>query len=189
MAELRLIVASSLGPRTSWPRAARIACSLLVVGALASCRASEAGTGSGLTPPTGWQALPSLARAATEAAKRDGITVDAVEAWGERARGCYAAWIALRGGGGAPDAMAQQLVASLSADPALVGIAVRDVIKPEPGAASGVLSFGFERGLYRGRLRATLASEGKIAALACFWNQREPVACEQACTTLIGGMR
>src|SRR5690606_38982504 len=122
------------------------------IGSLAACRASEANTGSGLTPPPGWQPLPSLQTAATQAAKRDGITVDAVEAWGERARGCYAAWIALRGGGGAPDAMAQQLVASLSVDPALVGIAVRDVIKPEAGAASGVLALSFERGLYRGRL-------------------------------------
>ncbi|HEY5925906.1 MAG TPA: hypothetical protein VIV11_29665 [Kofleriaceae bacterium] len=156
---------------------------------LGACRSSEAGPTSGLTPPAGWQALPSLATAASEAAKSGGITVDGVEAWGEPARGCYAAWIALRGAGGAPDAMADQLVRSLSVEPALLGILIRDVVKPAAGAASGVLSLAFERGVYRGKLRATLAKDGKVAALACFWNWREPIACEQACNGLIGSMR
>jgi hypothetical protein len=165
---------------------------LIIVGALlalAACRASEADTGSGLTPPNGWQALPSLAKAASDAAKDAEVTIDGVEAWGETARGCYAAWFALRGTGGAPDAMAQQLVTGLSADPALLGIVIRDVVKPVAGAQSGVLSLSFTRGLYRGRLRASLATDGKIAALACFWNLREPIACDQACTSMIGSMK
>jgi hypothetical protein len=52
-----------------------------------------------------------------------------------------------------------------------------------------VLSLTFSRALYRGKLRATLAKDGKIAALACFWNNREPVACDQACTSMIGSMK
>ena len=169
MAELRLIAAALL---------------------VAACRASEADTGaSGLTPPQGWQSLPALAKTATDAAKETGIVVDATEAWGETSRGCYAAWIALRGGGGAPDGMAEALVKSLSIEPALFGIIVRDVVKPAPGAKTGVLSFTFERGLYQGKLRATLADDGKIAALACFWNPREPIACEQGCAQLVGTMR
>jgi hypothetical protein len=162
---------------------------IALLACVASCRASEADTNSGLTPPADWKPLPSLATAARDAAKHDRITVDGAEAWGETARGCYAAWVALRGGGGAPDAMAEQLVRSLSAEPALVGLVVRDVVKPAGGAASGVLSLSFERALYRGKLRASLAKDGTIAALACFWNQREPVACEQACTALLGSMR
>ncbi|HEY5944955.1 MAG TPA: hypothetical protein VIV40_05660 [Kofleriaceae bacterium] len=161
----------------------------LVVVALSACRSSEAGPGSGLTPPTGWAPLPSLATAANDAAKAGLLTVDGVEAWGEPARGCYAAWIALRGGGGAPDVMADQLVRSLSAEPALMGIVLRDVVKPAAGQASGVLSLSFERMQYRGKLRATLASDGKLAALACFWNLREPVACEAGCAGLVGSMR
>ena len=171
MAELRL---SALG--------------LLAIGAVA-CRSSEAGPTSGLTPPAGWQALPQLASAASEAAKTGRIAVDGVEAWGEPARGCYAAWFALRGGGGAPEAMADQLVRGLAVEPALFGILVHDVVKPAKDAKTGMLSLGFSRGAYRGNLRANLSSDGKLVALACFWNMREPIACEQACTGLVGSMR
>jgi hypothetical protein len=153
------------------------------------CRASQADPGSGLTPPPGWRALPSLAQAATDAAKQAALTVDGAEAWGEPSRGCYAAWIAMRGTATAPDLMAQQLVAGLSSEPALMGIVVRDVVKPAAGAQSGVLSLSFERALYRGTLRATLASSGTISVLACFWNQREPAACSQACTKLAGSLQ
>ena len=162
---------------------------LLLSIAVVACRPSEAGPGSGLTPPAGWTPLPALATAASDAAKAGKIAVDGVEAWGEPARGCYAAWIAVHGGGGAIDAMADQLVRSLSAEPALAGIVVRDVVKPAPGTPTGVLSLTFERGIYRGKLRATLANNGKLAALACFWNLREPVACDQACNGLLGSMR
>jgi len=162
---------------------------LAVAVAAGGCRASEASSGSGITPPEGWRALPSLAQAAAEAARTAHVTLDGVEAWGETSRGCYAAWFALRGSGGAPDAMAQQLVASLSADPALFGIVLRDVQKPAPGGKTGVMILAFERGLYRGTVRASLATDGKIAALACFWNQREPAACEQACAPLLGSLR
>ena len=162
---------------------------LILIVALVACRSSEAGPSSGLTPPAGWTPLPALATAATEAAKTGKLAVDGVEAWGEPARGCYAAWFSVHGGGGAADAMADQLVRSLSVEPTLMGILVGDVVKPAAGATSGVLSLTFARGVYRGKLRATLASEGKLAALACFWNFREPIACEQACNGLIGSMR
>jgi hypothetical protein len=161
----------------------------LSIAALAACRSSEAGSNSGLTPPPGWSALPSLATAASDAAKAGSIKVDAAEAFGDPARGCYAAWIAMHDGGGAPDAMAEQLVRGLSVDPNVWGILVRDVKMPAPGAARGVLSLGFERGIYRGMLRANLANDGAIAALACFWNLREPAACEQACKGLVGSMK
>jgi len=174
MAELRLITARLV---------------VLSVVAVAACRSSEAGPGSGLTPPAGWQTLPQLATAARDAAKESRLTVDGVEAWGDTSRGCYAAWFALRGGGGAPDVMADQLVKSLSVEPALLGILVHDVVKPAPASASGVLSLSFVRGAYRGKLRATLAKDGKLAALTCFWSHREPLACEQGCNALVGSMR
>lgn len=162
---------------------------VVAVVALGACRSSEAGPGSGLTPPPGWTPLPALATAASDAAKSGGAIVDGVEAWGETARGCYATWIALHGSTGTADAVADLLVRSVSAEPALAGIVVRDVVKPAAGATSGVLSLSFERAMYRGTLRAMLGGGGKLAALACFWNLREPVACEQACTSLAGSMR
>jgi hypothetical protein len=162
---------------------------LILIVALMACRSSEAGPGSGLTPPAGWQPLPPLAAAATEAAKAGKLTVDGAEAWGEPARGCYAAWFALRTAGGAPDVIADQLVNSLRVDPALFGVLIKDVVTPRAGDARGVLSLAFERAQYRGKLAAVIAKEGKLTALACFWNPREPRACEQACNGLLGGLK
>src|SRR5262249_9052775 len=139
---------------------------------------------SGLAPPSGWQALPQLSSAARTAAA--GVGVAGSEAWGDTARGCYAVWIALRGAGATTDKMAEQLLASVAREP---GIAVRDVIKPIAGAEPGLLSLSFERAAYHGRLRASLARDGRISALTCFWNQREPTACGEACTQLIGSLR
>lgn len=146
----------------------------LVVVALAACRAEAAPT-SGVHVPASWQALPELASAVAGAVKPE-----AVEAWGDPAMGCYATWIALHGGAPDPD----RLLAELSKDAA--GIAVTDIVKPE---GAGKLSLTFERAPYKGRLRATLATDGGVAALACFWNAREPIACEQACTGVLGSLR
>ena len=68
------------------------------------------------------------------------------------------------------------------------------MVVPESG--DGVVAMSFEttaapgssvHGAYRGRLRARIAA-GKITALACFANEREPAACESACTALLGGL-
>lgn len=141
---------------------------------------------SGITPPAGWQPLPALAAAARQAA---GVSVAGSEAWADTTRGCYAEWLAMRGPGASAAKLADQLLKSVTAEPALAGITIRDLVKPAAGADNGLLAFAFERGAYRGRLRAQLGSDGKIVAFACFWNQREPATCEQACTHLIGSMR
>ena len=160
----------------------------LMLASLAAC--SQAGAQpsatSGLTPPAGWIAMPEIATAAATAAKGGGVTVDGAEAWGEPARGCYGVWLALRGEG----ASAEQVLAGLAGQP----ITTRDVVKPETG--DGIVALGFDttrapgsavRGNYRGRLRARIAA-GTITALACFANEREPNACEGACTALLQGL-
>lgn len=171
---------------------------LLAIVAVLGCRASEAGPGSGLAPPAGWQAAQQLAAAASDAAKADGVTIDGAEAWADQARGCYGAWVAWRGGSGAPEKLADALLLAVSSEKSLEGIAVREVVKPTPGGNVGVLSFGFDRAapsgdsaasLYRGTVRAQLARDGHVAALACFWNQREPAACEADCAKLVGSMK
>lgn len=63
---------------------------------------------------------------------------------------------------------------------------VRDVVTPRGGA--GVVTLAFEQGEHRGRLRARLDGD-RIAALACFANQREPIACETACNGLLGAIK
>jgi hypothetical protein len=171
---------------------------LLAIVAVLGCRASEAGPGSGLAPPAGWQAAPQLAAAASDAAKADGAAIEGSEAWADQARGCYGAWLAWRGGSGAPDQLADALILAVSSEKALDGIVVREVVKPTPGGNAGVLSFGFDRPApsgdsvaspYRGTVRAQLTHDGHVAALACFWNQREPAACESDCAKLVGSMK
>ena len=147
--------------------------------ALAACgqAGAEPSATSGLTPPAGWTAIPEIATAAATASKGDGVIVDGAEAWGDRARGCYGVWLALHGDG----ASTEQVLAGLATEP----ITTTNVVKPESG--DGLVAMSFTSGSYRGRLRARIAA-GKITALACFANEREPAACEGPCTTLLGGL-
>jgi hypothetical protein len=141
----------------------------LMLFALAACTA-EAAPG-GVTPPAGWMPLPQLASAAK--AQIDGSHA---QAWGDPAMGCYAATLTF-----AQRGTTSALVADVQKT-----VTVRDVVAPTTPA--GVLAFSFEKAPYKGRVRAML--DGKIVnALACFWNEREPAACEAACTALIGGQR
>jgi len=158
--------------------------------------------------PAGWKQLPAIAAAVGAAATADGVTIDAVDAWGEPARGCYAVWLDLHGGAAAAPVLAGDALDSLrrAGAPALgakpaprAGSATErpgsPAIVPSPGTLeldeiaaptgpTGVLAFRFARPPYRGRVRAQLGN-GRIAAIACFGNQREPVACDAACATVV----
>ena len=160
----------------------------LTLVSLAACgqAGAQPSATSGLTAPAGWIAIPEIATAAASAAKGGGVTVEGAEAWGDPARGCYGVWLALHGDG----ASAEQVLAGLGGQP----VTLRDVVKPETG--DGVVALGFDtttaagpnmRGTYHGRLRARIAA-GRITALACFANEREPTACEESCTALFGGL-
>ena len=157
---------------------------LIVVAALAAAACgradAQAPVASGLVAPAGWSALPELVEPVREAATAaGGVTIEAVEAWGEPARGCYAFWIALRGEG----ASAAAVIAGIQQQP---GIVATDVVVPQGG--QGVASLTFTRPPYRGRVRAS-ATPGWVAALACFANEREPALCETGCTQLLGGLK
>jgi len=158
---------------------------LAVVVALAACTAADAqppaASASGVTAPAGWLQLPALAGAAKAGATAAGVTVDGSEAWGEPAMGCYAVWVALHGSGGDAPALAEQVRAGFAA----AGIETTDVTAP---GADGLMALGFAKAPYAGKLRARLGS-GRIAALACFGNGREPKACERACEGVLGALR
>ena len=132
---------------------------------------------SGITAPAGWSALPELAKSVADATKAEGVTVDGVEAWGETARGCYAVWLSLAGSGANADAV----IAGLAAEK----LATSSVVKPE--ATDGVTSLAFAKPPHTGRLRVRTQG-GKLAAIACFANQREPASCDAPCTTLLGAI-
>src|SRR5262245_6932160 len=130
---------------------------VVLLAALAGCSSSEAAPTSGLLPPAGWQALPSIAAAAKRAATESKIAVEGSEAWGDPARGCYGAWLAISGGRGNAAKMADDVVASISK---LDGITLKEIVKPATG--SDELTLGFERAPYRGHVRATLGTGGHI---------------------------
>lgn len=157
--------------------------------ALVACRASEAGPSSGLSAPVGWKSLPSLANAARDAAKAGGLTVENAEAWGDTSRGCYGAWLALTTGKAAVNKLADDFVKGIESEPALAGITLTDVVKPAALTKDDLLSLSFAKAPYTGKLRARLVKDGHITALVCFWNEREPTACETACGPLLGGLR
>jgi hypothetical protein len=183
---------------------------LLRVTAVALVACSAAGADPAAPPgrnahPEGWKQLPAIATAVGAAANADGIMIDAVDAWGEPAHGCYVVWLDLHGRTGDAPALADQIVAGVSragaprdAAPArpprpreaAAGwpgeIAISELVKPTEPA--GVLAFAFTSLPYRGRVRAQLG-KGHIAAVACFGNEREPLACNATCTQVLEGAR
>lgn len=171
--------------------------------ALVACSAAgadpAASAGGGAARPPGWKQQPSMATAVSAAARANGVVIDAVDAWGDPAAGCHAIWLALHGGAGDAPALAEQVLeglrstvqSALPGGPAAAkagarpGISISEVAKPT--GPTGVLALGFARPPYRGRVRAQLGG-GRITAIACFANQREPVACEAACALVLRGV-
>jgi len=149
--------------------------------ALIACSAAGAEPGAPVPRgstlhPDGWKQLPAIATAVASAAAGDGIVIDAVDAWGEPGAGCYGVWLALHGGAADAATLADQVLGGAT------GLAPGDIVKPD--GPDGVLAFAFARPPYRGRVRAQLGN-GRIAATACFGNQREPTACHAACAQVL----
>jgi hypothetical protein len=186
---------------------------LLRVTAIALAACSAAGADPVGAPsrerahPESWKQLPSIAMAVGAAARAEGVAIDAVDAWGERANGCYAVWLALRGTSGDAPVLADQVLAGLArarvarsagsgagsagsgagsgAGSSSTGeLQITELAKPV--GREGVLSFAFASAPYRGRLRAQLGG-GRIDAVACFGNQRAPLACDVACVQVLEG--
>jgi hypothetical protein len=126
--------------------------------------------------PAGWRQLPAIRAAVSAAAKADGITVDAADAWGEPRMGCYAVWLDVHGDAADAAALADQVLGSAAV------LSPSDVAKPS--GPDGMLGFSFASPPYRGRVRAQLGA-GRISAVACFGNQREPVTCDTACNRVL----
>jgi len=155
--------------------------------ALVACSAASAEPGAppgpaSSTHPAGWQALPAIASAVATAAAGDGAVIDAVDAWGEPAMGCYAVWLELHGGTADAPALADQVMRGLPATPAF---AASEVVMP--ASLTGVLAFAFSAPPFHGHVRAQLGA-GRIAARTCFATAREPIACNAACARVLQGV-
>lgn len=156
---------------------------LLAVVALAACRdahAAPAAAGHRGLPP-GWQELPALAQAVRQALPTTSVL--SIEASGQPAMGCYAAAVALTGPAATGDKVRDEILGSLHAEPRLSGLQVRNTLV----GADGSTELVFDRVPYAGRLRARLGDAGSLELEACFWNEREPHACEASCRQLLGG--
>ena len=157
--------------------------------ALAGCSAAEAtpnpqanAPAGAVAYPAGWKPLPAIAGAVAKAAAADGVAIDRVEAWGDPAVGCYSVSLALHGGTAAAPVLADQVLESFQRVSRPRGGSLDGIELPRQ--ADGVLAFRFTAAPYRGGVRARLGN-GRIAAIACFANQRAPLACEAACTGVL----
>jgi hypothetical protein len=164
--------------------------------ALVACNAAgadpNAASSRSAARPEGWKQLPAMATAVGAAARADGVTIDSVDAWGEPANGCYAVWLALHGASGDAPALADQVLAGLSRaggprskESAVSGeLVISELVKPV--GREGVLAFAFANAPFRGRVRARLGG-GRIAAVACFGNERAPRGCDATCGRVLEG--
>jgi len=86
-------------------------------------------------------------------------------------------------GSAAPAAQSKETgpaaLAARSKESAVSGeLVISELVKP--AGREGVLAFAFANAPFRGRVRARLGG-GRIAAVACFGNERAPLACDATC--------
>ena len=169
---------------------------ILVAAAVAGCRgASAEGQGEapawspeprhGIDVPAEWKELPEVAAAAVTAAREvvGDVTVHA-HAWGEPSRGCYLAVVELHG-------TARDTIESLKKElEASVGDGVElTAWTTSPDAEDTSQIDARFTGEMSGQLRAHLMLDARrvphALAAACFYNDRQPAVCENACTPLL----
>ncbi|MBK7073475.1 MAG: hypothetical protein IPH44_14350 [Myxococcales bacterium] len=121
-----------------------------------------------IAPAPGWQPLPAVATAATEAVGAAAL------AWGDPGRGCYAVVIGSRAVRQNPEDALAELGRGLAKVAGLTGWQI-DGLDARGAVARGPLT---------GALRATAVAAGNdavVVAAACVANAREPATCAAAC--------
>jgi hypothetical protein len=135
--------------------------------------------------PSTWIELPDVARAAiTAAAAVEGVTV-ASAAWGDPALGCYLLAIDLRGAGrDRLQVIVDRLGWHLDAQAAMHEWRP-PAAQAEPADVTGRMTVGGLTGGFRGVVSVDARSLPRAGLAACFYNDREPGECEQACAALL----
>lgn len=148
-----------------------------LLAALAGCQAAAAQQSPAppalalagvIVPPAGWQPLPAVATAATEAVGAAAL------AWGDPGRGCYAVVIGSRAAKQNPEDALAELGRGLTTVAGLAGWQVDNL------DARGTVT----RGSLTGALRATAVAAGNdavVVAATCVANAREPATCAATC--------
>jgi len=171
--------------------------------AAAACRGAEAQRGDepptgpepghGVDVPTGWTEQPAIAEAAVAAAKQ-ALAPDAAvhaHAWAEPARGCYLAIVEAHGtrredllkvieqlqAGLGDIELADWTTSPDAEDQAEINARFTTTVGDAPSVAMA------------GRIRVHLARDRQrfphAVAAACFYNDRQPAACDDACAPLL----
>jgi len=144
----------------------------------------------GIDVPAVWKELPTVAEAASGAALA--IAADAevhAHAWGETARGCFLAIVALDGV--RRDTMAGVVKTMQAAIDD--GLEVQEWTSSPDAEDHAELQARFTGHGTRGQLRASLVLDARriphALAAACFYNDRQPSVCENACTPLLAQLQ
>ena len=144
----------------------------------------------GIDVPAAWQELPAVAEAATAAARAviEGVDVHA-HAWGEPSRGCYLAVVGLTGqrSDSIPNVVKGLQVAVAE------GVDVEEWTSTPDAEDHAELGARFVGKGMTGQLRVSLVLDARriprALAAACFYNDRQPGVCENACTPLLAMMK
>lgn len=132
--------------------------------------------------PSDWRPLEAPAEAARAAAGR-ALTV---RSWGETGLGCFVTVVEVTGARAEPLAkVAAELQTTLAG---LLSVEGWTFVDGAVGEVTATISQPPLRGALRGRLQASAAGVPHAAVAACFYNEREPVRCQTACTALLAGL-
>jgi hypothetical protein len=140
----------------------------------------------GIDVPADWKELPEVAATAVTAARnvREDLLVHG-HAWGEPSRGCYLAVVELHGKRrDTIPTLKKELEAAVGE-----GVEITAWTSSPDAEDSSQIEARFTGKGFTGQLRAQLILDrqriGHALAAACFYNDREPAACENACTPLL----
>jgi hypothetical protein len=135
--------------------------------------------------PADWIALPTVADAARTAATEVRDVATRTAAWGDPAAGCYLLAVEVRGARRdrlrtVLDRLGWQLDAQ-----AVMHAWQVPAVDVEPAELTGRLTVGGLTGAVRGLVSFDGRSLPRAGLAACFYNDRQPVDCEAACTLLL----
>ncbi len=161
---------------------------LLLLAAVA-CRGAEAqpalGAPTYVAIPDGWRSLPEVAAAGAAAAGviAGGRAITHLETWGDPGLGCFVTIVEVASTRAVEVAeIADQLRAALTTTLAIDDWAATAGPNVE---VSGTVARGRMRGRVRGRLIAAASGTVHATVAACFYNDREPARCQDACGRLL----
>lgn len=169
--------------------------------ALAGCRGASASSGHdaavmvadeprhGIDVPAGWKELPEVGAAATAAAAdilAKGAEVH-THAWGEPSRGCYLAIVDAKGAQrDTTRNFLDELQTSLASH---VAVTEWSTSPDSEDTAEVNARFSAQLAGMTGRARVLVALDGRklphAVAAACFYNDRQPAVCDNACVPLL----